>query len=380
MLLRHAFRRASPSVRSYSTNGGDDVAIQMVRYALSHARSQKSEESYGQALLVLEQGLSSLASEGSAGLLSLAMSTLLYERRDYNGAIEKLERVRELAHSSLGCKVAACEALVGLNLEIGQDVASSALADECLQLFGNKTEGTDIETLNALHFHAKAIKGLVDLVCGDVNSGNMVLSHGETLHVIGNHSSAEDFYKKALQLSETDDIVNPSSMGAANMVPEEVILGATCALGQLLTHSRQVLRHLGILLLNFHDAEEMLTKALGKAEDQFGSAHPKVGIVLTCIALMYGHKARLEGSSSILIQEGLYRRAIDLLKAPALDSEDGEVPVDRRDLVALAREGERMRKWADAAWRNRRLSLAQVLDIPEPSGAAVVDTRICRVL
>ncbi|KAK1264774.1 hypothetical protein QJS04_geneDACA011325 [Acorus gramineus] len=371
MLLRHAFRRASPSVRSYSTNVGDAVALQMVRYALSHARSQKSEESYGQSLLVLELGLSSLASEGSVGLLSLAMSTLLYERRDYNGAIEKLERIRELAHSSLGYKVAACEALVGMNLEIGQDVASSALADECLQLFGNKTEGTDMETLNALHFHAKAIKGLVDLVCGDVKSaelcfseieygdttegkgfsGNMVLSHGEMLHVIGNHSSAEDFYKKALQLIDIDDIVNPSSMGAANMVPEEVILGATCALGQLLTHSRQVLRHPGILLLNFHDAEEMLTKALGKAEDQFGSAHPKVGIVLTCIALMYGHKARLEGSSSILIQEQ-NRKA----------------------------EGERMRKWADAAWRNRRLSLAQVLDIPEPSGAAVVDTRICRVL
>ncbi|KAK1312767.1 hypothetical protein QJS10_CPA07g00140 [Acorus calamus] len=311
MLLRHAFRRVSPSVRSYSTNGGDAVALQMVRYALSHARSQKSEESYGQALLVLEQGLSSLASEGSAGLLSLAMSTLLYERRDYNGALEKLERVREIAHSSLGCKVAACEALVGLNLETGQ----------------------------------------------------------------------------ALQLSEIDDIVNPSSMGAANMVPEELQLPSIeCGFNYTSGYTFNI---------NFHDAEEMLTKALGKAEDQFGSAHPKVGIVLTCIALMYGHKARLEGSSSILIQEGLYRRAIDLLKAPPLDSEDGEVQVDRRDIVALARggyadllclqqnrkaEGERMRKWADAAWRNRRLSLAQVLDIPEPSGAAVVDTRICRVL
>ena len=108
------------------TNGPDanPVAIQMINYALSHARSQKSgsslihfylyfkisqtffiflffmlkkknllflyfvhfvEESYGQGLLVLEQCLSTQLSEGqdaenSRGLVLLAMSTLCSER------------------------------------------------------------------------------------------------------------------------------------------------------------------------------------------------------------------------------------------------------------------------------------------------------------
>lgn len=34
-----------------------------------------------------------------------------------------------------------------------------------------------------------------------------------------------------------------------------------------------------------------------------GSSHPNIGVVLTCIAIMFGHKAKLERSSSILIQE-----------------------------------------------------------------------------
>ncbi|RZC78922.1 hypothetical protein C5167_003135 [Papaver somniferum] len=54
---------------------------------------------------------------------------------------------------------------------------------------------------------------------------------------------------------------------------------------------------------NFADAEKMLTSALTKAEEHFGSRHPKVGVVLTCIALMARHKAKLEHSSSILMQE-----------------------------------------------------------------------------
>jgi len=138
-----------------------------------------------------------------------------------------------------------------------------------------------------------------------------------------------------------------------------------------------------------------LTKALTKAEQHFGPTHPKVGVVLTCIATMFKHKAKLEASSALLIQEGLFRKAIDLLKAPSLDSEVADMQVAKRDIVALARggyadilciqqsrkaEGERMKNWAEAAWKNRRLSLAQALEFSEPSQAAVIDTRICRVL
>lgn len=44
-------------------------------------------------------------------------------------------------------------------------------------------------------------------------------------------------------------------------------------------------------------------------------------------------------------------------------------------------EGEKMKRWAEAAWRNRRLSLAEALEISEPSlKLPVIDTRICRAL
>ncbi|KAA8518929.1 hypothetical protein F0562_016297 [Nyssa sinensis] len=104
----------------------------------------------------------------------------------------------------------------------------------------------------------------------------------------------------------------------------------------------------------------------------------------------------MEHSSSLLIQEGLYRRAIDLLKAPPLEAEGAETKVYRRDIVALARggyaetlciqqnrkvEGERLKRWAESAWRNRRMSLAEALDISEYSSKVpVIDSRISRVL
>lgn len=83
-----------------------------------------------------------------------------------------------------------------------------------------------------------------------------------------------------------------------------------------------------------------------------------------------------------------------MLKAPPIDAE--EAKVERRDVVALARggygealivqqnrkdEGEKMKRWAEAAWRNRRLSLTEALEISDPSSKLpVIDTRICRTL
>lgn len=43
-------------------------------------------------------------------------------------------------------------------------------------------------------------------------------------------------------------------------------------------------------------------------------------------------------------------------------------------------EGERMKAWAEDAWKNRRLTLAQALEFSEVSKPAVVDTRIGRVI
>ncbi|XP_042943244.1 uncharacterized protein LOC122277347 isoform X1 [Carya illinoinensis] len=175
------------------------------------------------------------------------------------------------------------------------------------------------------------------------------------------------------------------------MSSAEVLLAATCALGQLEAH-----------MGNFGDAEQILTRALSTAEDHFGSHHPKVGAVLTCMALMFRRKAMQERSSSLLIQEGLYRKAIELLKAPQLETDgcpflvDREAKVDRRDIVALARggyaealcvqqnrkaEGEKMKTWAEAAWRNSRLSLAEAIEISKSSSKVlVIDARTCRAL
>ncbi|KAK7859790.1 hypothetical protein CFP56_002123 [Quercus suber] len=75
---------------------------------------------------------------------------------------------------------------------------------------------------------------------------------------------------------------------------------------------------------------------------------------------------------------------------------DTETKAGRSDVVALARggyaealcvqqnrkvQGEKMRSWAEVAWPNRRLSLAEALEISDPSSKVpVIDARICRSL
>ncbi|KDP35666.1 hypothetical protein JCGZ_09104 [Jatropha curcas] len=386
------------------------VALQMIDYALSLAKSQKSDESYGQAMLVLEQCLSSQSSEGkdfvtqnSKGMVLLAMSNLLFERENYDEAVEKLQQIQDLDNSSLGVRVSAMEALVGLNLELGNDDTSSVLADKCLELLGKDEYESTVGDFAVANARAKAVKGLVELVRGNLGLaeplfqgfqdsegcvGNGALSYGEFLHAKRNFSLAKDLYHKVInEVAEKKDFNGIHALAACNMVAEEVLLAAICALGQLQAHMGK-----------FSDAEETLTKALNKAEELFGSRHPKVGVVLTCLALMFRHKAAQEQSSSLLIQEGLYRRAIDLLKAPPMDS-DGSMRMGsstRRDIVALAKggyaealcvqqnrksEGEKMKRWADAAWRNTRISLTEALKFSESSEKLpVIDARIGRAI
>ncbi|KAG6643255.1 hypothetical protein CIPAW_09G197100 [Carya illinoinensis] len=215
---------------------------------------------------------------------------------------------------------------------------------------------------------------------------SVVLSYGEFLHATQNLSLAKEIYLKVIQgVAENKDFSDLNAVAACNMSSAEVLLAATCALGQLEAH-----------MGNFGDAEQILTRALSTAEDHFGSHHPKVGAVLTCMALMFRRKAMQERSSSLLIQEGLYRKAIELLKAPQLETDDREAKVDRRDIVALARggyaealcvqqnrkaEGEKMKTWAEAAWRNSRLSLAEAIEISKSSSKVlVIDARTCRAL
>ncbi|XP_012441738.1 uncharacterized protein LOC105766706 isoform X2 [Gossypium raimondii] len=382
------------------------VAVQMINYALSHARSQKSDESYAQGMLILEQCLSTQSSESagqfaqnSIGTVLLAMSNLLYE--SFEEAIEKLHRVQGLTRSSLGVRVAATEALVGLYLQLGQDDTSSVLADKCLDFLHKDDLRSNGGSKESLIARAKAVKGLVELVTGNLESaesffhgvqdieawnGTAVLSYGEFLHATQQFSLAKELYQNIIEgVPKNEDFSDMNTLAICNMASDEVLLAATFALGQLESH-----------MGNFRAAEEILTKALTKTEEYFGSSHPKVGVVLTCIALMYRNKARQERSSSLLIQEGLYRRAIEFLKAPPLESKGAETKLDRGDILALARggyaevlcvqqnrktEGEKMKTWAEAVWSNRRMSLTDVLDISEPSSKVpVIDVRISRVL
>ncbi|XWS59843.1 hypothetical protein CRYUN_Cryun08bG0156800 [Craigia yunnanensis] len=384
------------------------VAVQMINYALSHARSQKSDESYAQGMLILEQCLSTQASEtegqfaqNSIGTVLLAMSTLLYQRGSFEEAIEKLHRVNDLTQSSLVVRVAAVESLVGLYLQLGQDDTSSVLADKCLELLDIDDLQSNGWRKESVVARSKAVKGLVELVSGNLESaesffkglqdnedwnGSVALSYGEFLHATQNFSLAKELYQKIIEgVPKNEDFDDINALAVCNMAPDEILLAATFALGQLESH-----------MGNFGAAEEILTKALTKTEEYFGSNHPKVGVVLTCIALMFRNKARQEHSSSLLIQEGLYRRAIEFLKAPPLESKGAETKPDRRDISALARggyaevlcvqqnrktEGEKMKTWAEAAWSNRRMSLADALDISEPSSKVpVIDARIGRVL
>ncbi|CAN7037107.1 unnamed protein product [Brassica oleracea var. botrytis] len=380
-----------------SVPNANHVAIQMVNYALSHARSQKSDESYAQGMLVLEQCLGTQpnddqASHDSKATVLLAMSDLLYESGNSSEAIERLKHVMSLTLSSLSIKAVAVEALVGLLIQLGQDDASLMVADEFVELVKERGH----ENLQDVAATAKTIKGLVELIKGntesaeslfgglenhDICKGNVALSYGEFLHATGNFEKAKEMYQKAIQgAADTKE-----SMSSCNMNLKAVSLAATFALGQLESH-----------VGNFGDAEETLTSALTSAEEHYGHNHPKVGVILTGVALMYRNKAKKERSSSILIQEGLFRRALELMKAPPLDS-DGIINVETREVMALSRggyaellliqenrksEGEKMKAWAESAWRNRRISLSEALT---PSSdpldkVAIIDARTTRVL
>lgn len=408
----------SSSLRLYCSNhtlNANPVALQMINYALGLSRSKRTDESFGEALLILEQGLSSQSheesdstKENSKGMILLAISSLLSERGNTDEAIQTLLRIQDLTRSSVGIQVAAMEALVGLHLELGLDDTSSVLADKCLNLLEKEgLKAGDDYGYKVFSARSKALKGLVELVRGDLESakiffegcngegciGNVALSYGEFLHAKREFDAAKEQYQRAIaDSSGTMDFSNPYAVGACNMSSVEVFVASTCALGQLESH-----------LGNFGDAEEIITRALLKAQEHFGIYHPKVGLVLTSIALIFRQKATAEGSSSLLLQEGFYRKAVELLKAPALETDETRgngvkvtENVEKRDIVALARgafgevlgvqenrkaHGDRLKSWAEAMWRNRRLSLAEAVDIADTSSKVpVIDARIYRVL
>ncbi|TKY65995.1 hypothetical protein E2542_SST08857 [Spatholobus suberectus] len=377
-------------------------AIKMINYALRQWRSERSLGAFRMGLSVLKHCITTELTEGkdptrenSKGMAMLAMSTLLYERGEYSEAIEKLEGVQELTNSYLGVRVAALETQAGLLLELRQDDLAAAVADKCMKLVENQQQARDFE---AQFVRAKALKGLIELVNGNVDSaedffdkslrekycdGTAGLSYAEFLHKKQNYSMAKEVYRNVVQGAvEVKNAGNPY-LGAGNFSVDELIVGSMCALGQLES-----------LMGNFGNAEHHLTQAICRAEEAYGdSKHPTLGVALTSIALMYRRKATQEHSSSLLVQEGLYRKVIDILKVPLMETEsEGAAPsVDRSDIAALARgayaevlgvqenrkkEGEKMRNLAESIWKNRRMSLADALD----TDSNIIDSRISRLL
>ncbi|KAM0046978.1 putative tetratricopeptide-like helical domain superfamily [Helianthus debilis subsp. tardiflorus] len=394
---------SSSLIRSWSTKlhhqfNPNPVALQIIDYAFSLSRSHKSDESYAQGLLVLEQCESNQHDVNSKGFLLLAISTLLSERGNFGGAIEKLNRFNELNVSCFPLRVAAAEALAGLHLELEEDDTSSVIADACLNdLDAVKPELGDVFGL--LDARVRALKGLIELTRGNVDSsrtcfegvqnnlgaGNGALSYAEFLHATRDFSTAKQLYENVIKhIPESKNYSDPYNLAAGNLAREDILMAATCALGQLESH-----------MGNFDDAEKILTQALTMTEERFGPHHPKMGIILTCVALMFRHKATTERSSSLMVQEGLYRRALELLKAPQLETEVQHAGVCGKDIIALARGGyaetlcvqqnrkavgEQMKIWAEAAWKNQRLSLSEALDISSnpSSKIPIIDARISR--
>ncbi|KAL8517538.1 hypothetical protein ACS0TY_015696 [Phlomoides rotata] len=271
--------------RQFSANGStftpNSVAHEMIMYAASLARDQKTEESYARGLLVLEQCESTQSDGNSKGLVELARSTLLFERGSRAAAMESLRKLQHLEKLqdfsfSLGIKVAASEALAGILLELYQDDVASLGLEVVSQFLGSIRQeiggGGGFEVLEG---RIRTLKGLIELLSGNLESaqsifegveveryfsGNTALSCGEYLHGKREFSSAKELYRKVIQaMSDFQDVGDPNNLGACNMTSEEVGIAASCALGQLESH-----------LGNFIEAEEILTTTLKKTEEHFG--------------------------------------------------------------------------------------------------------------
>ncbi|KAK8466511.1 hypothetical protein PHAVU_008G118100 [Phaseolus vulgaris] len=385
-------------------------AIGMINYALKVWRTERSLGAFRMGLCVLKHCISTELTEGkdpkrenSKGMAMLAMSTILYERGEYTEAIEKIEDVQELTNSYLGVRVAALETQAGLYLELRQDDLAAAVADKCMKVVENQRQAKDFEVqakdFEAHFLRAKALKGLIELVNGNVDSaddffdkshddskywdGTAGLSYAEFLHKKQDYTKATEVYRSVVHGAVQIKRAGNPYLGAGNMSVDELIVGSMCALGQL-----------EALTGNYYWAEHRLGQALSRAEEAYGdSKHPTLGVALASIALMYRRKAIQEHSSSLLIQEGLYRKVMDILKVPSEETKtEGAAPlVDRSDIAALARgayaevlsvqedrkdEGEKLKNLAESIWKHRRMSLAEALE----TDTNIIDSRISRII
>ncbi|GJN14600.1 hypothetical protein PR202_gb01445 [Eleusine coracana subsp. coracana] len=329
--------------RQFAATAGETqperVAAEMVRYALggfgdSLSRADPLLPVAEEAMRILEQGALNLqgGGEGSAeavGMLMLAMSTLLYRSGKRQDAIEKLKATQQVAPSA-PFRVAAWESLMGLQMEAGQEILSSMSPNDSVDM-SSKDDDSNSPDQEHLKFRVNAIKGLIALLNGETDSAQLFVNGCRDF--AGGKKHTEN---ATLSYGEYLHCVGDFSM--ATQVYERVL-------------------------------EAMSVEDMSR---------------------------NLLVAGNMVPEEGLYRKALEVLKAPAISSEGTSKQMEWRDIISLARgeyaellliqsnrkaEGERMKEWAQDAWRNRRLTLAQALEFTEPSKpTVVVDTRIGRVV
>lgn len=352
------------------------TAMDMIKYA----KSLKSEEpSYSEAVRILQQGLSFLSkaenpsSHMAFERLQLNLATIHANLSNFEAAIDCLKEVLNSNSAPLLTKGAALEALTALSLQMHQDKAAMDYAVD----FGNLWEKEGARSVGAEHsrdikYEVLALRRLAEMPNhsepSDIQgpsphdlenvSGASVLALAQFHHVQGNFAAAKDLYEKALISSRKELESGEFSLSAISMVPEAVHVGAMTGLGQLLTVTG-----------SFEEAEQHLTEALKETEKKKGEKHPQVGVILACVGNLYEQRGAAQGSSEMLLTEGMYKSALDLMKAPPLDSAARDQSGRLVEVVTLTRahlggllapaahrcsEVEKLKNWVEASWKLSR--------------------------
>ncbi|KAH7420573.1 hypothetical protein KP509_13G012800 [Ceratopteris richardii] len=337
----------------------------------------QSEPAYSEAIRILESGASFLSSaknpssQMAFGRLELNLATVHANMSNFEAAAEHLKLILNSRSPPLLVKGAALEALAALCVQLHQDQEGMDYATAFAELWGDEyVHAVTSESLQDVKSEAIALRILAEMVnpseslhaevlsSADVQniSGAAVLAFAEFHHVVGNFPVAKNLYKKAITSSKQDLESSVISLSAIAMTPEAVHIGAITGLGQLL-----------ISVGDFEEAEVQLTEALKDIEKIKGEKHPHVGVILACIGHLYQQRGIARGSNEIFLVEGMYKSALDLMKASPLESDNK----GRRmtDIVALTRarlgtaltampsrynEVQKLKDWVDTVWNFSR--------------------------
>ncbi|XP_024400899.1 uncharacterized protein [Physcomitrium patens] len=377
----------------------DSIATEMIKYAAS---CRSNESAHVEAIRVLEQGRTFLLNEGSsaapaAGRVLLTLATFHCDRGECTDAVEALQVASDLKSAGLGLRVAALEALAGLCLRLHEEGSALKYAHSCGQLVMAAGDSVPKEELVELQFRSKAVALLPASVCARHGAADTqlfedvpkrleedchraagvavgMLSVAQCAHIGGYLKIAGDLYRRTISiLQNSKESSSKVTLASCAMTPEEVQVGALAGLGQLACH-----------VGDFDEAESKITEALTQAEKINGDKHPRVGIILACLADVYARRGKVMGSGdSFIIAEGLYRRCQDYLRSPSIDVPDTGKIVDLVDVMCLSRaryaeiihkfpnrdeEADKIQKWASKMWKGPR----PLLDLMKVDSARTV--------